>query len=120
VRVPINHPHRSRACRTRIVAHAPPRAFSVSFAGTGTLHIIEEGELVLRVDADPQASHLLASLPAVIILRGGRGQAPEGLRLVFGKLDDGVAEPAMFRTGSSSTWRNAKTEHEREGRPRVS
>ena len=28
---------------------------------------------------DPQTSHLLASLPAVVILRGARGQALEGL-----------------------------------------
>jgi AraC-like DNA-binding protein len=124
----------------RIVAYAPPGTFSVSFADIGTLHIIEEGELVLRTDGDPsvervsrgdvillprgdphhisdagrrahatahvgasghdapapeparwlcgtftigdpQASHLLASLPAMIILRGGRGQALEGLEV---------------------------------------
>jgi AraC-like DNA-binding protein len=122
----------------RIVAYAPPRTSSVSFADIGTLHIIEEGELVLRVDGDPhvehvsrgdvvllprgdshhisdagkhtratvpaaatdndtpeparwlcgtftigdpQASHLLGSLPAVIILRGARGPALEGLEV---------------------------------------
>jgi AraC-like DNA-binding protein len=109
----------------RIVAYAPPPAFSVSFAGIGSLHIIEEGELALRVDGDPhvehvsrgdvvllprgdahrigaagpdapeparwlcgtftigdpQASHLLGSLPAVIILRGTRGPALEGLEV---------------------------------------
>jgi AraC-like DNA-binding protein len=122
----------------RIVAYAPPRTFSVSFADIGSLHIIEEGELVLRIgggphaeqvsrgdvillprgdphdicdagkhaDAtvrggateagasesarwlcgtftigDPQASHLLASLPAAIILRGDRGPALEGLEV---------------------------------------
>ena len=124
----------------RMVAYAPQRTFSVSFADIGTLHIIEEGELVLRIDGDPhvervsrgdvillprgdphrisdackpahatmragasehdapapeparwlcgtftigdpQASHLLASLPAVIILRAGRGQALEGLEV---------------------------------------
>jgi AraC-like DNA-binding protein len=124
----------------RIVAYAPLLTFSVSLAGTGTLHIIEQGELVLRVDGDPhvervgrgdvillprgdrhhisdagngahatvraggsehdasvpeparwlcgtftigdpEASHLLASLPAVIILRGARGQALEGLEV---------------------------------------
>jgi hypothetical protein len=43
------------------------------FAGPGALHIIEAG--------DPQASHLLASLPAVIILRGARGPAREGLEV---------------------------------------
>src|ERR1700733_5592044 len=97
----------------RIVAYAPPRTFSVGFADTGSLHIIDEGELVLRLDGgprveqvsrgdvvllprgdahhissapgndapgparwlcgtftigDPQASHLLGSLPAMIIL----------------------------------------------------
>jgi AraC-like DNA-binding protein len=124
----------------RIVAYAPPQAISIGFADIGTLHIVEEGELVLRVDGDsqvehvsrgdvillprgdphhlgdtsqrehtvvgvgasehdagaahparwlcgtftigdPQASHLLASLPAVIILRGARGPALEGLEV---------------------------------------
>jgi AraC-like DNA-binding protein len=122
----------------RIVAYAPLRTFSISFADIGTLHIIEEGELVLRIGGDPhvervsrgdvillprgdphhisdagkrapatvragaseydapeparwlcgtftigdpQASHLLASLPAVIILRGARGPALEGLEV---------------------------------------
>jgi AraC-like DNA-binding protein len=112
----------------RIVAYAPPRTFSVSFADIGTLHIIEEGELVLGIGGDPhvervsrgdvillprgdphhisdagergapaaeparwlcgtfaigdpQASHLLASLPAAIILRGTRGPALEGLEV---------------------------------------
>ena len=123
----------------RIVAYAPLRPFSISFADIGTLHIVEEGELVLRVEGDPhvehvsrgdvillprgdphhisdagklahatvragasehdapaeparwlcgtftigdpQASHLLASLPAVIILRSARGQALEGLEV---------------------------------------
>jgi AraC-like DNA-binding protein len=122
----------------RIVAYAPPRSFSIGFGDTGSLHIIEEGELVLRLDGnayvervgsgdvvllprgdahhlgdagereqarvvagtaegdtpeparwlsgtftigDPQASHLLGSLPAVIILRGGGGPALEGLEV---------------------------------------
>jgi AraC-like DNA-binding protein len=108
----------------RIAAYAPARTFSIRFADVGSLHIIEEGELVLRIDGDPhvehvsggdvvllprgdpyhvsdagqrahatrwlcgtfrigdpQASHLLASLPAVIILRGARGPALEGLEV---------------------------------------
>ena len=117
----------------RIVAYAPPGTFSVSFAGTGSLHIVEEGELALRVDGgpqaervgrgdvillprgdphhvsdagahasaiagepvpaparwlcgtftigDPRASHLLQRLPAVIVLRGTRGPALEGLEV---------------------------------------
>jgi AraC-like DNA-binding protein len=128
----------------RIVAYAPLRTFSIGFADIGSLHIIEEGELALRIDGDPQvrrvsrgdvillprgdphhisdagkrahatvgvgvgveashhdapapelarwlcgtftigdpqASHLLASLPAVIILRGAPGPALEGLKV---------------------------------------
>ena len=122
----------------RIVAYAPPRTFTIGFAEVGSLHIVEEGELMLRIDGnshvehvsrgdvvllprgdphhisgagkrahaivrsgaaendapeparwlcgtftigDPQASHLLASLPAVIILRGDRGPALEGLEV---------------------------------------
>ncbi len=122
----------------RIVAYAPPRTFSIGFAGVGCLHIIEGGELTLTIDGhphvdhlergdvvllprgdphhlgdageralgivpagaagndapgpvrwlcgtftigDPQASHLLGSLPAVIVLRGDRGPALEGLEV---------------------------------------
>jgi AraC-like DNA-binding protein len=122
----------------RIVAYGPLRTFSAGFAGIGTLHIVDEGEVVLRIDGvphvkcashgdvilvprgdphhisdageqahatvragvseddappparwlcgtftigDPQASHLLASLPAAIILRGDRGPALEGLEV---------------------------------------
>src|SRR5580700_1078250 len=129
---------RVRLSGERIVAYAPPRAFSVGFADVGSLHIIDAGELVLRIDADsraehlrrgdvvllprgdphhisdagkpaqaivpasaagddapeqarwlcgtftigdPQASHLLGSLPAVIILRGAGGPALEGLEV---------------------------------------
>jgi AraC-like DNA-binding protein len=117
---------RVRLSGERIVAYAPPRTFSIGFADTGSLHIIDEGELVLRLDGDPrvehvsrgdvvllprgdahhiscaagndapeparwlcgtftigdpQASHLLGSLPAVIILRGAGGPALEGLEV---------------------------------------
>ncbi len=124
----------------RIVAYAPLRTFSIGFAGLGSLHIVEEGEVVLAIDGDgrvehlgrgdvlllprgdahhigdagkgahairragayeddtptperarwlcgtftigdPQASHLLASLPAVIILRSAQGPALEGLEV---------------------------------------
>lgn len=124
----------------RIAAYGPLRTFSVGFSGIGTLHIVDEGEVALRIDGvphverashgdvillprgdphrisdageraratarvgasghdapapqparwlcgtftigDPQASHLLASLPAVIILRGARGPALEGLEV---------------------------------------
>ena len=121
----------------RVVAYGPLRTSSAGFAGIGTLHIVDEGEVVLRIDGvpraerasqgdvillprgdphhisdageqahatvrpgvseddapppparwlcgtftigDPQAGHLLASLPAAIILRADRGPALEGL-----------------------------------------
>ncbi|MER6145355.1 AraC family transcriptional regulator [Streptomyces sparsogenes] len=111
----------------RVAAYGPLDTFSVGFSGIGTLHIVDEGEVVLRIDGapqveragrgdvillprgdahhisdagehapaprparwlcgtftigDPQASHLLASLPAVIVLRGARGPALEGLEV---------------------------------------
>jgi AraC-like DNA-binding protein len=105
----------------RMAAYAPPPSFSIGFAGTGALHIVEHGEMQLELDADAhvehvrrgdvillprgdahhvsgagqparwlcgtfaigdsQASHLLASLPAVIILRGARDQALEWLEV---------------------------------------
>ncbi len=122
----------------RVAAYGPLRTFSVGFAGICTLHIVDEGEIALRIEGvphverashgdvillprgdphhisdageqahatvragvseddepqparwlcgafttgDPQASHLLASLPAAIILRGDRGPALEGLEV---------------------------------------
>jgi AraC-like DNA-binding protein len=124
----------------RVVAYAPPRTFSIGFTDVGSLHIVEEGELALRIEGHPrverlrsgdvvllprgdthrlsdagggaesilrasatgdeddapgparwlcgrftigdrQASPLLGSLPAVIILRGEHGPALEGLEV---------------------------------------
>ena len=123
----------------RIVAYAPPRAFSIGFADLGTLHIVDEGELALRLDGvasvervtrgdaillprgdphhitdtggrapepaswlcgtftigDPQASHLLASLPPVIILRGAGGQALEGLEVARRMLGVEMESPSQ-------------------------
>src|SRR5215469_2291347 len=42
----------------RIVAYAPPRTFSIGFADIGSLHIIEEGELALRIDGDPHVERV--------------------------------------------------------------
>src|SRR5579862_3643681 len=42
----------------RIVAYAPPGTFSVGFAGAGSLHIVEEGDLALRIDGDPRAERV--------------------------------------------------------------
>jgi AraC-like DNA-binding protein len=136
---------RVRLSGERIVAYAPPRTFSIGFAGTGTLHIVEEGGLVLRTGGDrqveilrrgdvallprgdahritgatgddaagdgaaetarwlcgtftigdPQASHLLASLPPVIILRGSGGPALEGLEVARRMLVLEMQEPSQ-------------------------
>ena len=53
----------------RIVAYAPPGTFSISFAGIGSLHIIEAGELVLRIDGDSHAERV--SRGDVILLPRG-------------------------------------------------
>src|SRR5581483_1406531 len=111
----------------RVAAYGPLGSASAGFSGVGALHIVEEGEVVLRIDGtsrverarcgdvvllprgdphhvsdagehehapqaarwlcgtftigDPQASHLLAGLPGVIVLRGARGPALEGLEV---------------------------------------
>src|SRR5207244_3377665 len=44
--------HSVRLSGERIVAHAPPPTFSIGFAETGCLHIVEEGELELRLDGN--------------------------------------------------------------------
>src|SRR6266700_1382901 len=49
---------RARLSGERIVAYAPPRTFSIGFADIGSLHMIEEGELVLQVDEDPHVEHV--------------------------------------------------------------
>src|SRR6266480_2653531 len=53
----------------RIVAYAPPRTFSIGFADVGSLHIIEAGELVLRIDGDPHVEHV--SCGDVVLLPRG-------------------------------------------------
>jgi len=125
--------HSVRLSGERIVAYAPSGPFSIGFAHVGTLHIVEDGHLALRMEVDrhaevlgrgdvallprgdphrvgddgpdpagaaagaalgptrwlcgtftigdPRASHLLASLPALIVLRGDRGPALEGLEV---------------------------------------
>jgi len=116
----------------RMAAYGPPRTSPVGLSGSGALHLVDEGEVALRIDGaphveraragdvillprgdrhdisdagasgagspvgggesarwlsgtfaigDPRASHLLASLPPVIVLRGAGGPALEGLEV---------------------------------------
>src|SRR5437588_11583649 len=60
---------RVRLSGERIVAYAPPRTFSIGFADIGSVHIVDEGELVLRVDGDPHAEHV--SRGDVVLLPAG-------------------------------------------------
>ena len=53
----------------RIVAYAPLRTFSIGFADVGSLHILEEGELALRIDGDPHVEHV--SCGDVVLLPRG-------------------------------------------------
>ncbi|MEC3954520.1 AraC family transcriptional regulator [Nocardia sp. CDC153] len=107
----------------RMAEYTPGPTFSIGFAEVGSLHLIEEGELDLRIDGrsgvdrvgrgdmvliprgdshrlsdveasgpvrwlhgtftigDPQASHLLRSLPDLIVLGGAGTPVPEGLEV---------------------------------------
>jgi AraC-like DNA-binding protein len=131
---------RVRLSGERIVAYAPPPTFSIGYADRGSLHIIEEGELLLRVDGDPhaerlrrgdvvllprgdphhisgvsdndasgpvrwlcgtfrigdpQASHLLGSLPPVIVLRDAGGPVLEGLQVAHQMLVFEMRSPSQ-------------------------
>jgi len=88
----------------RIVAYAPPPAFSIGFADTGCLRIIEEGELVLRIDPNPHVEHL--SRGDVVLLprgdphhisdAGGRAHAIGRA----GAAGNGAPEPARWLCGT--------------------
>src|SRR5580692_9965609 len=83
----------------RIVAYAPVRTFSIGFAEVGSLHIVEAGELVLRIDGNPHAEHI--SRGDVILLPRGdphhlsaENGAPENGAPENGAAENGVPEPA--------------------------
>jgi AraC-like DNA-binding protein len=42
----------------RIIAHTPAAPFSLDFADRGTLHIVEKGEVTLKIDGYPHVEHL--------------------------------------------------------------
>src|SRR6516225_3789455 len=53
----------------RVVAYGPLRTFSVDVAGTGTLHLVDEGAVVLRIDVVRHVQH--AGQGDVILLPRG-------------------------------------------------
>jgi hypothetical protein len=65
------------------ISEAGNRAPGTALAGAAENDAPEEARWLCGTFTigDPQASHLLASLPAVIILRGARGPALEGLEV---------------------------------------
>src|SRR3954454_18993473 len=88
----------------RIVAYAPPRAFSIGFADAGSLHIIEAGELVLRIDGNPHVEHLSRG-DVVLLPRGDPhhiGDAGRGAHAIgrAGADGNGAPEPARWLCGT--------------------
>src|SRR5690242_18474256 len=74
----------------RVAALHQPPTFSVGFAEVGSLHMIEEGELELRIDGDPAVRHIGRG-DVVLLPRGdrhqlsnARGRASEEVRWLCG------------------------------------
>jgi AraC-like DNA-binding protein len=76
----------------RISSYAPPQPFSVAFAGLGSLHIVEAGEVALRIDGDPHVEHLGRG-DVVLLPRG------DAHRLSDTSKDD-APEPARWLCGT--------------------
>lgn len=84
----------------RIVAYAPPPAFSIGFADVGSLHIVEAGELALRIDGDPNVRHV-SSGDVVLLPRGDAHHISDaGMRAGAGPADDGAPGPARWLCGT--------------------
>ncbi|WP_433179323.1 cupin domain-containing protein [Actinoallomurus sp. CA-150999] len=95
---------RVRLSGERIVAYAPPRTFSIGFADIGSLHIIEEGELVLRVDGDPRVEHLSRG-DVVLLPRGDSHHISDAGKRAQAIVRSGAAEndarePARWLCGT--------------------
>ena len=82
----------------QIVAYAPPPGFSVGFADVGSLHIVEEGELVLRVDGEPRVERLRRG-DVVLLPRGDRHTISDGGERVPATGSAGAAEGAGSDSG---------------------
>src|ERR1051326_5101154 len=88
----------------RIVAFAPPRSFSMDFAGMGSLLVIEEGEVALRIDGESHVEHVGRG-DFVLLPRGDRHCVSDvggrGRAIVPGDAaDDDAPEPARWLRGT--------------------
>ena len=88
----------------RIVAHTPPRAFSVGFADIGSLHIIEAGELLLRIDGDPHVERVSRG-DVILLPRGDPHQLSDAGHRTEAAMPAGLAEndapePARWLCGT--------------------
>jgi hypothetical protein len=88
----------------RIIAYAPPRTFSIGFADVGSLHIVEEGEVVLRIDGIPNAEHISRG-DVVLLPRGDphhisdAGKRAQAL-VPGGAAENDAPEPARWLCGT--------------------
>ena len=88
----------------RIVAYGPLRTFSVGFAGIGTLHIVDEGEVVLRIDGVPHVER--ASHGDIILLpRGDPHRLSDAGEPAYatahaGASEDDAPQPARWLCGT--------------------
>lgn len=101
----------------RVATLDQPPIFSVGFAEVGSLHIIEEGELELRIDGDPDVKHISRG-DVVLLPRGDRhqlssahGRASEQVRWLCGTFTIGDPQashllrslPAAIVLGATGT-----------------
>ena len=91
----------ARLSGERVVAYGPLRTFSVGFTGIGTLHIVDEGEVVLRIDGIPRVER--ASQGDVILLPRGD---PHHISDAGEQAHPGATDPSR-RAGSAEPSRSA-------------
>ena len=83
----------------------PLRGFSVSFADIGTLHIIEEGELLLRIDGGPRVERLGRG-DVILLPRGDPHQISDAGERAHATVGSETAAPNR-RAGSAERSRSA-------------
>ncbi|MGW5109588.1 cupin domain-containing protein [Nocardia sp. NPDC004123] len=88
----------------RIAAYAPPPTFSIGFADFGSLHIIEEGELELRVVGHPHVEHVRPG-DVVLLPRGDSHHLSNATKHTqaiahAGAAENATPEPARWLCGT--------------------